>query len=553
MIRRLSGAILFSCVGTVSAALISWFINPLFMDQPGSYLFFVLVPLLPLGWWLGPMLPRIRRPWLLALMSAVVFMSAIWRPAPSAAETRLLVVGIDGATWSVIERTETPNIDSLKEQGVSGTLLAEEPLFSPLLWTTLATGRTTDEHGIKGVRTRTDQSKVARFWEIARDAGLSVGLYKWLVTWPPPTGDLPGFTVPAWLAGDAQTHPSDLSWVKALELSKRTHRKRISSHRPVPLLLAEGLFDGLRWSTFWGGIRFTFMEWLSPLPERKKNAFLRRLRLRIDRDVFVHRLHKHNPDVATFSIYVTDALSHTHWASDDGRHVDGAYRLADSILGELVESVSAAAHVLVISDHGFRNGGQEGAKHAVIPRIDALKPWLEKRIGAVQIVRVGRQLAITPDVPVSDEVMRRTVADLTYADGSELYSIEPFPRRVAWSLKIRDVPIETEWSGVMVSGFRLEDLVAPGKAEEGEHDPRGVAVLKGPRVSQGNLGDVGQVDVTPTILALLELPVANNMKGSSWVPEVVPRVDSHDHLAPKDVKGSSTTNEERLQRLGYID
>ena len=163
MIRRLSGAILFSCVGTFSAAFVSWFVNPLFMDQPGPYLFCVLVPLLPLGWWAGPMLPRIQRPWLVALISVLVFVSAILRPAPPAVDTKLLVVGIDGATWSVIGRTETPNIDALKEQGSSGTLMAEEPLFSPLLWTTLATGRTTDQHGIKGVRTRADQTKVVQW------------------------------------------------------------------------------------------------------------------------------------------------------------------------------------------------------------------------------------------------------------------------------------------------------------------------------------------------------------------------------------------------------
>ena len=191
MIRRLSGAIVFSCMGTFMAACTSWFINPLFMDQPGPYLFFVLVPLLPLGWWAGPMLPPIRHPWRWALLSVLLFMSSVWRPAPGPVDTRLLIVGIDGATWSVVERTQTPNLDALSSVGLSGTLMAEEPLFSPLLWTTLATGQPTDVHGIQGVRTRTDQAKVPRFWEIVRDAGLSVGLYKWLVTWPPPSESLP--------------------------------------------------------------------------------------------------------------------------------------------------------------------------------------------------------------------------------------------------------------------------------------------------------------------------------------------------------------------------
>ena len=133
MIRRLSGAILFSCFGTFAAAFTSWFINPLFMDQPGPYLFFVLVPLLPLGWWAGPMLPSIRHPWRWGLLSVFLFLASVWRPAPDPVDTRLLIVGIDGATWSVVDRTDTPNLDALSKVGLSGTLMAEEPLFSPLL------------------------------------------------------------------------------------------------------------------------------------------------------------------------------------------------------------------------------------------------------------------------------------------------------------------------------------------------------------------------------------------------------------------------------------
>jgi hypothetical protein len=553
MIQRLSGAILFSWVGTLIAAVMSWCVNPWFMDQPGPYLFVVLFPLLPLGWWLGPRLGTIRRPWLWALGSALVFVLSIVRPLPGPTDTRMLVIGVDGATWSVIERTNTPHIDALVAEGQAGTLVAEEPLFSPLLWSTLATGRTPDQHGIRGVRTRTDQSKVARFWEVARDAGLSVGLYKWLVTWPPPAEATPGFTVPAWLAGDARTHPDDLSWVKELELSQRTQRKQIVLQRPLPFLLWDGVFDGLRWSTMWAGIRFAFMERLSPLPPRKRDAFLRRLRLRIDRDVFVSRLHRHNPDVATFTMYVTDALSHTHWSSDDGRHVDGAYRISDTILGELVAEVAPDAHILLLSDHGFRNGGEGNGVHAVVPKIDLLKRILERQIGLVEIVRVGRQLVITPDVPVSVEAMRSTISALQYDDGTALFQVELFPRGVAWSLKVNHVPMATEWSGVVVSGHPLVELVSPGKAEEGEHDPQGIVVLKSPMVEPSALGNVAQVDVTPTILALLGLPVAENMQGKSWVSESVARVPSHDHLAPDPSGLEGVTNEPRLRTLGYVD
>ena len=80
-----------------------------------------------------------------------------------------------------------------------------------------------------------------------------------------------------------------------------------------------------------------------------------------------------------------------------------------------------------------------------------------------------------------------------------------------------------------------------------------VATLRGPQVDGGSLGDVPQIDVTPTILALLNVPVADDLPGSSWVKENVARVATYDHLAPNHDGGEGATNAERLQQLGYID
>ena len=481
-----------------------------------------------------------------------IYALSLIRPVPEPVDTRLVVVGLDGATWTVVDRAQTPNLDALKAQGLSGDLMAAEPMFSPLLWTTMATGKTPNEHGIRGLNTRSDQATAARFWEIARSYGLDVGLYKWLVTWPPPGDDLPGFTVPAWLASDAATHPSDLSWVKEMELSNRQHRKRVETDRSMGELALTGIPDGLRWSTIWAGIRFSMMERLSPMPPRKRAAFLRRLRLRIDRDVFISQLHEHEPDVATFTVYLTDALSHTHWSADGGRHVDGAYVLSDQILGEIQAQLTPESAILVVSDHGFRNAG--GGAHAVVPRIDALTAWLEPHIGAHQIVRVGRKLVLTPDAPLLGDALTEALAGFRFDDETPLYRVEPFPQKSMWSLSIEHVLPEAEWDGVRLGGILLTDLVSPGRADDGEHDARGIVLLSGRGVSQGSLGEVTQLDLVPTILAYLGLPVGDDMTGSSWVPETVERVDSHDHLAPsKRVEATGPADMERLKQLGYVD
>ena len=51
-------------------------------------------------------------------------------------------------------------------------------------------------------------------------------------------------------------------------------------------------------------------------------------------------------------------------------------------------------------------------------------------------------------------------------------------------------------------------LFAPAKEDEGEHDASGVVLLRGPQIDGGSLGEVPQIDVAPTILALMDLPVS---------------------------------------------
>jgi hypothetical protein len=550
---RLIGAAKLSIISGAIAATIRWLVNPWFMDQPTTYAFFSLVPLLALGWWLGPWLPGDKRAIRPALISVLLFALSAVPPLAGPVPAKLVIVGIDGATWDVADRLSLPQIQGLTEQGKRGTLMANPPLFSPLLWTTLATGTAPEVHGIQGLKVQADQATAARFWDVARASGLSVGLYKWLVSWPPPTEEMPGFTVPAWLAADASTHPSHLSWVKALELSNRARRKRVPTDRSRAGLALDGISDGLRWSTIWAGIRFAAMERLSPLPERKRDAFLRRLRLRIDRDVFIAQLHRTHPDLASFTIYLTDALSHTHWSRDGGRYVDSAYRMSDAILGEIREAVGPETTVMVLSDHGFRNAGERPGVYAAVPKIDALESWLEGQVGEVDIVRVGRKLVVTPDVPVADEVLERVLGTLAFSDGEPLYRSEVFPRAAGWSLSIAHLPPKGDWADVEIAGVALTELVRAGRTEEGEHDPAGILVMAGPGVGQGDFGVVSQLDVMPTILAILGLPVAEDLPGTALVEERVARVPTHAGLAPAGAAAGALNNADRLRELGYID
>jgi tetratricopeptide (TPR) repeat protein len=65
---------------------------------------------------------------------------------------RVLVIGLDGADWETLDPLmragALPNLARLVREGARGDLRSYDPMLSPLLWTTMATGKPPDQHGI---------------------------------------------------------------------------------------------------------------------------------------------------------------------------------------------------------------------------------------------------------------------------------------------------------------------------------------------------------------------------------------------------------------------
>ncbi len=67
---------------------------------------------------------------------------------------KALILGLDSATWSMIkpliEQGKLPNIKRLMDNGVYANLKSIKYFKSPSIWTSIVTGQSPDEHGIKG-------------------------------------------------------------------------------------------------------------------------------------------------------------------------------------------------------------------------------------------------------------------------------------------------------------------------------------------------------------------------------------------------------------------
>ncbi len=109
---------------------------------------------------------------------------------------KVLLIGWDAADWRVIhpllDSGKMPALEKLVNQGVMGNLATLDPPLSPMLWTSIATGKTADHHGIlgftqpdpegKGLQPVLSTSrKVKAIWNILTQEGIKTNVVGW---WP---------------------------------------------------------------------------------------------------------------------------------------------------------------------------------------------------------------------------------------------------------------------------------------------------------------------------------------------------------------------------------
>ena len=108
------------------------------------------------------------------------------------------IIGLDGASWNLIDpliaQGKLPNLRNLKENGVHGDLASAYPAHSAFLWTTIATGKTKEKHGIGDFTVKEEERetpstgnlrRVKAFWNILSEKNIPVSVVNWWVTWPP--------------------------------------------------------------------------------------------------------------------------------------------------------------------------------------------------------------------------------------------------------------------------------------------------------------------------------------------------------------------------------
>ncbi|HPQ41094.1 MAG TPA: alkaline phosphatase family protein, partial [bacterium] len=116
-----------------------------------------------------------------------------------AMRAKVLVIGFDGATWDMfkpaMEQGKMPRLKNLVDEGVRAPLETIKPTLTPVVWTTIATGRLPEDHGVHGVVDRdpvtgemhplTSRSvRVKAIWDMMTVQNRTATVIRWPVTWP---------------------------------------------------------------------------------------------------------------------------------------------------------------------------------------------------------------------------------------------------------------------------------------------------------------------------------------------------------------------------------
>ena len=305
---------------------------------------------------------------------------------------KVLLVGWDAADWKVIhplmEAGEMPNVQRLVEDGAAGQIATLYPPLSPMLWTSIATGKRPFKHGIHGFTEPTADGrgvqpvsnlsrKTKALWNILNQNRLRSVVIGW---WPShPAEPINGVMVSdhyhrtsgplaeGWPLQPDTVHPPELAGTLA---GLRMHPDRLTPEMVEPFVPLAREIDQDRDRRL-GWCMRTLAEAMSVqaaalwLLENRQWDFFAVYYDAIDH--FCHGFMKYHPPRQAwigerdFELY--------------RNVVSMAYRFHDRMLGELLEKAGDDANVILMSDHGFH---PDHLRPASIPDIPA-GPAIEHR------------------------------------------------------------------------------------------------------------------------------------------------------------------------------
>jgi predicted AlkP superfamily phosphohydrolase/phosphomutase len=549
---------------------------------------------------------------------------------------RLVVLGLDGATWTVLDpmrrRGLMPNLDALLETAAHGTLTSIIPPVTTAAWTTMMTGCNPPRHGVFDHRyydaaagrmkvNHSGRIRVPTVWHQLSAAGRSLVCLNLPGLFPPP--GLRGVVVSGMdaphLEGALQACPEFGAKLRAEvpAYALRYFWKRAPQTLEELTQNAQATVESFRGRAEGGLLADRHVPDWSVLMVQFQNL-----------DPFQHRTWRHlNVDET--------GVDEPRWNEAAGEVIRGL----DSAIGLLCELADRrGAAVMAVSDHGFgpclgrvdvnrilldagvaRLPGRVGnLRRRIRQARDRLRVWRAKRgdptarsasfdqsisaqfpfdwkrtlafaphqdTAAMVYVNSAARQGLTRDAAplftprqIDDacQAAAQALAEARHPETGKPLFPQIIPTAQAYHLDparegypdLIALPDDPYWVRTRLTGDG--SWVTPDPNLPGTHRPEGIVALAGAGLAPGRNLNSRLIDVTPTILNLLGLPVPDHVEGRaitaqaaetvSTTPFKPVRKDSAEeamegpHRRPFEYTDQEQAIlEQRLADLGYLE
>lgn len=457
--------------------------------------------------------------------------------------TRLMVIGLDALSPDLVDRwrAELPNLDRLMQTGIHGPLESITQPITPAAWTAMISGRDPGHFGFTDFTYRVGNAytdfrlvhsrliRVPTLYTLLAAAGRRVLMLGVPISYPPPS-IANGVSLSCFMAPSLAkpiVHPPELQE----ELLARTSS---------PYVLDSALAD--------------------ESGELDRDELLARIR-EMDRqrfDIAGYLMTSRDWDLLFMVAMGTDRVGHYFMRFLDPEHqrheqdpryndaIRDHYRYCDERLGELVERAGSDTVVMVISDHGIQrldgkvhlnqwlveNGylclGREPEGPTSLSKVDVdwqrTRAWARGWGGQIYLNVQGREpegCVLSAEVENLLSQLEAELRGFESDDGRPL-KVTTIRRREIYSgahaKRCPDLFVQFDDLRYLTSdrvGYtrRVTPVSALG-ADDASHARAGFLAMAGPGIpAHGRFEALGILDVAPTVLSLLDVPVPDDIEG----------------------------------------
>ena len=375
---------------------------------------------------------------------------------------KVLVIGWDAADWQVInplmEQGLMPTLKSFLAEAAFGNISTLDPPYSPMLWTSIATGKYAFDHGVlgftellpdgSGIRPISAHSrKVKAIWNILNQEGYKSNVVSW---WPSnPVDNINGVMVSNFYQHAKTKFNEDWPLVEGT-VNSDLHREMLAELRVHPGELSEAHLT-------------PFLPNLKDLDLENDKTLFSTMK------ILAHAASVHNATTYLmeetewdFMAVYHDAIDHMcHLAMkyrapklegiadkdfENYRHlVDGMYRFHDMMLERTLSLIDDDTYVVIVSDHGFRSDHSRMVKIPMGPAT----PAIEHRPYGILAIK-------GPGIKKGEKIFGATVLDITPT-----------------LLHIMGLPVGNDMAGNVLTGalsqFTTPDYIDSWEKVEGNH------------------------------------------------------------------------------------